>query len=103
MELLQLQQTSQSNCGAGTFYFSGAGRTLWFSEYQDPNKWYVKDDFMARNEDRRINYEIQEVENGFIVVAGNRMYDGGNGKRYVFNTIKEVNDFMGKRNQEELT
>ena len=83
-------------------YFSGAGRTLWFSEYQDPNKWYVKDINMARNNNRKSSYEIQEVENGYIVLTGNNQYTGGYAAQYVFNTIKEVNDFIAKRNQEEL-
>ena len=82
-------------------YFSGAGRLVW-SEYQDPNKWYVKDSNMARNTNRKSNYEIQEVENGYIVLAGNNQYTGGYAAQYVFNTIKEVNDFIAKRNQEEL-
>lgn len=58
---------------------------------------------MARNNDRRINYEIQEVENGYIVVKGNNINNGGYGDRFVFNTIKEVNDFIAKQNAEVMS
>ena len=80
----------------GYISFSSANKLV-FSEYQNPNNWYIRDNNMARN-NRSANYSIQEVENGYIVVKN----DNGYGKQFVFNTIEEVNDFIAARNQEEL-
>lgn len=65
-------------------------------------KHLSKDSEMARNNDRRTEYSIQEVENGYIVIMGPNINHGGYGKQFVFNTIKEVNDFIAKQNQEVL-
>jgi hypothetical protein len=80
-------------------YFSGVGRTLWYSEYQDPNKWYVKDNNMARN-NMETNFRIETADNGFILTYGG--YMSGSGNRYVFNTVKELNEFITEFNTKEF-
>ena len=79
--------------------FAPQSGTIRFAEYQDPNNWYVKDNSMARN-NTETNFRIETADNGFILTYGG--YNSGSGNRYVFNTVKELNEFITEFNTKEF-
>ena len=52
---------------------------------------------MARH-NSGVTYQIEEVENGFILSTPELQY--GTNKRFVFNALAELNQFLTDNNQE---
>jgi hypothetical protein len=47
-----------------------------------------------------INFRIETADNGFILTHGG--YNSSSGNRYVFNTVKELNEFITEFNTKEF-
>ncbi len=70
--------------------------------YYTANSRGVTYEFRENNMSRRTNngitYQIEEVENGFVLSLPEMQY--GTNKRFVFNALAELNDFLANNNQE---
>ena len=53
---------------------------------------------VARHNNNGVTYQIDEVENGFILSLPEVQY--GTTKRFVFNALAELNRFLNDNNQE---
>ena len=78
--------TQPSNVSLHNRLVAGTGLTL---EQRENN--------MARH-NSGVTYQIEEVENGFILSTPELQY--GTNKRFVFNALAELNQFLTDNNQE---
>lgn len=57
-----------------------------------------KENNMAKYQQTQINYTVEKVENGFVVSTGS--LNAGYCDRFVFNTSKDLNEFLAYKNLE---
>ena len=69
------------------YFTAGQGLTL---EQRENN--------MAKYQQTQIHYSVEKVENGFVVAIGSM--NNGYGERFVFNTSKDLNQFLASKNLE---
>ena len=53
---------------------------------------------MAKHQQTQVNYSVEKVENGFVISVGS--LNNGSCDRFVFNTSKDLNEFLAYKNLE---
>ena len=80
------------------------GNIVFSTTPKDVNNWIEGNHMGKHNYQGELNFRVEDVENGFILSLGSGYNNcGGSHQRFVFNTIKELNDFIAKTNEEELS
>lgn len=82
-------------------YWATANRLVWSAD-QNLTNWNIGNNMAKYQYQGELNFRVEDVENGFILSLGSGYNNGGASRRFVFNSITELNDFIAKTNEEEL-